>query len=115
MNKKWNEIVEIQRRGQQVLFDYEFPDMTRQQGFDLQDNIKKLVSAKPAGILLKDLIVALIQRYGITFPEKHYKDTVDDMKTKGLLRIDWHPAVTKTGKPVTSMDYGKYRITVRLI
>ncbi|MBI5213977.1 MAG: three-Cys-motif partner protein TcmP [Nitrospirae bacterium] len=112
MNKKWNEIIENQRGGQQVLFDYEFPDMSRQQGFDLHGNIKNLVSAKPADILLKDLIVALIQRYGITFSEKHYKDTVDDMKTKGLLRIDWHPAVTKTGKPATAMDYGKYRITV---
>lgn len=114
MNKKWHEIVENQRGGQQVLFDYEFPDMTLQQGFDLQKDIRKLVSVKPAGILLKDLIVALIQLYGITFPEKHYKDTVVEMKTKGLLRIDWHPPMTPTGKPVKAMNYDDYKITVRL-
>ncbi|MBI5639333.1 MAG: three-Cys-motif partner protein TcmP [Nitrospirae bacterium] len=114
MNKKWNEIVENQRGGQQVLFDYEFPDMTRQQGFDLQNDIRELVSLKPSGILLKDLIVALIQLYGITFPEKHYKDTIAEMKTKGLLRIDWHPSMTPTGKPVKAMNYDDYKITVRL-
>jgi len=115
MNKKWNEIVEIQRRGQQVLFDYEFPDMTQQQGFDLQKDIKDLVSVKPEGILLKNLIIVLIQRYGITFPEKYYKDKIVEMETTGLVRIDRQPSATKTGKPATSMDYGKYRITVRLI
>lgn len=112
MNKKWNEIVENQRGGQQVLFDYEFPDMTRQQSFNLQDDIRKYVSQKPAGIFLKNLIVALIQLYGITFPEKHYKDTIVEMETKGLLRIDRHPPVTKTGKPAISMDYREYRIIV---
>ncbi len=114
MNKKWNEIVEQQRGGQQVLFDYEFPDMTRQHGWDLQKDISNLLSAPAAGKDLKDLIVALIQRYGITFPEKHYKNTIVEMNRNGLLLIDRQPSLTTTGKPATSMNYDDYKITVRL-
>ncbi|MDA8338694.1 MAG: three-Cys-motif partner protein TcmP [Nitrospiraceae bacterium] len=114
MNKKWNEIVEIQRRGQQVLFDYEFPDMTRRQGFDLQNDILRLVSAKSEGILLKNLIVVLIQKYGMSFPVKHYNDKIVEMERKGIVRIERYPSVTKTGKPVKSMNYDDYKITVRI-
>lgn len=114
MNKKWNEIVEIQRRGQQVLFDYEFPDMTRQQGFDLENDILRLVSAKSEGILLKNLIVVLIQKYGVSFPVKHYNDKIVEMERKGMVRIERCPSVTKTGKPVMSMNYDDYKITVRI-
>ncbi len=114
MNSKWNEIVATQRGGQQVLFDYEFPDSTQLKGFDLQKDILSLVSASSSGVPLKSLIVHFIQRYGIKFHEKQYKNTVVEMEAKGLLRIDRDSSVTKTGQPVRSMDYDDYRITVRL-
>ncbi|MDO9287754.1 MAG: three-Cys-motif partner protein TcmP, partial [Thermodesulfovibrionales bacterium] len=114
MNKKWNEIIENQRGGQQVLFDYEFPDLTLLKGFDLNKDIMSFVAAESTEVLLKNLIVHLIQRYGITFPEKHYKDTIVAMEASGLLKIDREPSVTKTGKAARAMNYDDYRITVRL-
>lgn len=113
MNKKWNEIVDMHRNGQQVLFEYEFPDLSQQKGFNLQNDISDLVSAKPSGIFLKDLIVALIQKYGITFSEKQYKDVILELDGKRW-RVNRVPPVTiKTGKPTTSMDYKRYSITVK--
>ena len=114
MNKKWNEIVANQRGGQEVLFDYEFPDLALLKGFDLHKDIMSFITSNSSEILLKSLIVHLIQRYGITFPDKHYKDTIVDMEARGLLGIDRYPSVTKTGKPARSMNYDDYRITVRL-
>lgn len=114
MNKKWNEIVAIQRGGQQVLFDYEFPDLALLKGFDLHKDILALVSAKSSGIPLKSLIVELIQKYGITFSESDYKKKIRSMEQNSDLLIDRDPPLTKkTGKPATSMDYGEYKITIR--
>ncbi|MBI5664273.1 MAG: three-Cys-motif partner protein TcmP [Nitrospirae bacterium] len=114
MNKKWNEIVANQRGGQGALFDYEFPNLAILKSFDLHKDIMSFITSDSSGVLLKSLIVHLIQRYGISFPEKHYIDTIIDMEARGLLRIDRYPSVTKTGKPARSMNYDDYRITVRL-
>lgn len=113
MNKKWKEIIENQRGGQQVLFDFEFPDLALLKGFDLRKDILSLVSAKSSGIPLKTLIVELIQKYGITFSESKYKNQIFDMAKDSVLTIDRVPAFTLTGKPATAMDYGKYKITIR--
>jgi three-Cys-motif partner protein len=116
MNKKWNEIVENQRGGQQILFDYEFPDLAFLKGFDLKKDIIGTVTGNVSGIPLKTLIVKLIQKYGITFSESHYKKTIRQMEKDNLLKIDRVPPVTpNSNKPATSMDYGEYRITVRPI
>lgn len=114
MNKKWNEIVANQRGEQGVLFDYEFPDLTVLKGFDLHKDIMSYITSESSAVLLKSLIVHLIQRYGISFPEKHYKDTIVDMEARRLLRIDREPSMTKTGKAAKAMNYDDYRITVRL-
>ena len=113
MNKKWNEIMENQRGGQQVLFDFEFPDLTLLKGFDLHEDILSFVSARSSGIPLKTLIVELIQKYGITFSESKYKNQILGMEKDSALIIDRVPALTPTGKPATSMDYGEYKITIR--
>lgn len=114
MNKKWNEIVKNQRGGQQVLFEYEFPDMTLLKGFDLHDDIIALASAQPSGIPLKNMIVELIQKYGITFSESKYKKTIRGMEINNEILIEREPPLTKkTRKPATSMGYNEYRIVVR--
>lgn len=114
MKKKWNEIVESQRGGQQVLFDFEFPDLALLKGFDLHKDILSLVSANSSGILLKRLIVELIQKYGITFSESDYKKKIRSMEQdSGLIINRVPPLTTKTGKPAISMDYDEYEITVR--
>lgn len=114
MHKKWKEIVVNERGGQQVLFDFEFPNLTLSKGFDLHEDIIAVASAHPSGIPLKNLIVELIQKYGITFSESHYKKTIRGMETSNELLIERVPPLTKkTGKPAISMDYDEYMIVVR--
>ncbi len=113
MHKKWEEIIASQRGNQQVLFDFEFPDLTLLKGFDLHKDILAFVSASIAGIPLRNLIVELIQKYGITFSESDYKKKIRGMEQDSVLIIDRIPPFTKTGKPATSMDYDEYKITVR--
>ena len=76
MNKKWKQMLENQRGGQQVLFDFEFPGVPADA---LHKNILSLVTGNRFGVPLKELIVKLIQKYGISFfgvgvPEKNTTD-----------------------------------------
>lgn len=113
MSKKWKEIIVNQRRNQQVLFDFEFPDVTLLKGFDLRGDILSFVSVNNSGMLLKSMIVELMQKYGITFSESDYKKKILSMEQDSDLIIDRIPQLTKTGKQATSLDYDKYKITVR--
>lgn len=113
MNKKWKEMLEKERNNQEVLFEFEFPDLTRLKGFNIDQDI--LASLPPNGkhISLKKVIVNLIMKYGITFSEKEYKQKIKEMG-KTIFYIDRNPAYTpKTKKPATSMDYNNYEITLR--
>jgi three-Cys-motif partner protein len=114
MNKKWKEIVDQQRNGQLALLEFEFPDLSLLRGFDLKKDIMSFVSAHSSGIPLKSLIVALIQKYGITFSESYYNGTIKQMEKDSDLVIIRNPPITKkTGKPATSMDYDEYEILIR--
>jgi three-Cys-motif partner protein len=113
MNKKWKQMLENQRGGQQLLFDFEFPDYTLLKGYDLHKDILLFVAKSSSGLPLRELIVALIQKYGITFSESEYKKKIRLMEQNSNLFIDRMPPLTKTGKPAISMDYGEYKITVR--
>lgn len=114
MNKKWKQMIANQRGNQQVLFDFEFPDLTLLKGFDVHKDILSFVSASSPGIPLKSLIVELIQKYGITFSESDYRNKIRKMEQDSDLVIDREPPLTKkTGKPATSMDYTEYKIKVR--
>ena len=110
MNKKWKQMLENQRGGQQVLFDFEFPGVP---AYELHKNILSLVAENSSGVLLRELIVKLIQKYGIVFSESEYQKKIRQMEQDSDLIIDRAPAKTPTGKPATAMDYGKYKITVR--
>lgn len=111
MNKKWKQLLENQRHGQSVLFEFDFPDLSLQPGFDLEEDIIKTLKGQGGSLLLKDLIVILIQRYGISFSEPQYKDVINKMP----VRIDRKPTLTPTGKKATSLDYNKYEIKVSLL
>jgi hypothetical protein len=110
MNKKWKQMLENQRGGQQVLFDFEFPGVSADA---LHKNILSLVAENSSGVPLKELIVELIQKYGITFSESEYKEKIKQMEQDSDFVVDRVPSMTPTGKPATSMDYGKYKITIR--
>lgn len=110
MNKKWKQMLENQRGGQQVLFDFEFSGVPAD---ELHKNILSLVTEKSSGVPLRELIVKLIQKYGITFSESEYQKKIRQMEQDSDLIVDRVPATTPKGKPATAMDYGKYKITVR--
>lgn len=110
MNKKWKQMLENQRGGQQVLFDFEFSGIPAD---ELHKNILSLAAGNSFGVPLRTLIVKLIQKYGITFSESEYQKKARQMEQDSELIIDRVPATTPTGKPATAMDYGKYKITVR--
>ncbi|HEX8949309.1 MAG TPA: hypothetical protein VF790_10135, partial [Dissulfurispiraceae bacterium] len=113
MNKKWKEMLEQGRNYQGVLFEFEFPDLTLLKGFDIHKDILACLPPDGTGILLKDVIVRLMMRYGITFSESEHKQKVKELEN-ATLYIDRIPAHTpKTGKPATSMDYNVYHITLR--
>ncbi len=91
MNKTWKQILENQRHGQSVLFEYDFPDLSLFNGFNLEEDIVVNLKENGGSLLLKDLIVKLIQKYGISFPETHYKNVIKNMPVK----IDRKPEYTR--------------------
>jgi three-Cys-motif partner protein len=113
MNKKWREILAKERDKQGVLFEFEFPDLSLYQGFDVKTDIMNCLPEMKQGILLKSVIVKLIMKYGITFSEKEYIQKIREMENRELLIDRLPPLTEKSKKPVRSYDYDKYQITLR--
>ena len=67
-----------------------------------------------AELELKSMIVKLIEEYGISFSQSQYKNMIKDMETHGIIKIIRVPGVTLKKKPVTSLDFNRYRIKVKL-
>ena len=93
-----------------MLFDFEFSGVPAN---ELNKNILSLVAENSFGVPLKELIVELIQKYGITFSESEYQKKIRQMEQDSDLIVDRVPATTPKGKPAIAMDYGKYKITVK--
>ena len=64
-------------------------------------------------LLLKELLIKLIEKYGISFSETEYKNKIKELENESII-IDRKPEYTKTGKKATSLDYGEYTIHLRL-
>ena len=101
------------RQGQQVLIEYEFPTLSLQPGFKITDGILETINQYDKPILLKDLIVALIEKYGITYATKEYKEKLLEMD-EDKIEILRKPATTEKGRKAKSMDYDNYEITIKL-
>ena len=112
MNKKWKEMLDHERGGQGVLFEFVFPGMATKGEADIKTDVLKFVSPTKT-ILMKDVIVRLIMKYGITFSESQYRKVIGEMEGRELL-IERSPSYTpKTRKPVRSLDYNRFRISLR--
>lgn len=111
MHKRWQKIIEEQRGSQMVLFDdYEFPDLSLidVNEFDLKEEIINALKDAGGTLLLKDLIVNLILKLGVTFSESYYKKYIKSMP----LVIKRVPEKTPRGKKSESMDYNEYDIWI---
>lgn len=113
MSRIWKELKNVQRSGQKALFEYEFPDQSIQPGFDLKEGILNIFKEYKRPILLEELLIKLIENYGIAFSKKEYNDKIRAMEGNQIL-IDRIPSLTEKGKKATALDYRKYKITLEL-
>jgi len=105
MHKKWQKILESQRGGQMVLFDdYELPDLSVVPESTLEEDIVENLKNAGGSLLLKELIVKLILKYGVTFSESYYKKKIKEMPL----------GLTELGNPISSTDYKNHKILVSL-
>lgn len=77
---------------------------------DLKDHVLKTLPDSKS-VLLKDIIVELIQQYGIQFSISEYKRVIKSMEGESL-EITRIPPTTKKGRMAISMDFDEYKIFV---
>jgi three-Cys-motif partner protein len=112
MHKKWEQMIAEERNGQGVLFEFVFPTMAVDGETDIRKDVIKFVSTSET-VSMKDVIVRLMMKYGITFSETYYKKVIEAMEG-GELVIERTPSYTpKTKKPVKSLNYNKFKISLR--
>jgi three-Cys-motif partner protein len=108
MNKKWLQILDEDRNGQLVLFENDFPDIFLRNGFDLESDLIKYAQNK---ILLKDVIVKAIEKYGICFAPKDYVDELK--KLEGMkITVDREPNLTRTGLRAKTWNYNDHNYKI---
>ncbi len=114
MSRTWRDFVKRNRGGQGILFDeIDYPDMVSLKGYSLAEDILALTESRRE---LKDLIVQLFTKYGITFSASELTQQIKLLAQDGLVNIDRDPPVTrKTGRPARSMDYNEYHIVVERV
>ena len=105
MNKKWTSIFN-DYEGKQALL---FAEISKEE--DLRDSILKLLPANGSSLRLEKILVLLIEKHGISYSEKEYKDVIRKMAGKEIT-IKRDPEHTPTGKKATSLDQGEYKIYV---
>lgn len=113
MNKQWKHIVDEQRNGQMVLFEYDYPDRDIIKDFDIQKGVICLLESH-SSMNLEDLYCKLIEQFGIAYSESEYAAIIKSMGNEQKINISRVPSTTPTGKPATSFDYTKYKIGVKL-
>ena len=111
MSRVWRNFVERDRGGQEVLFEeIDYPDMVALENYSLEADI---LSYTESWIGLKDLLVSLLSKYGITYSSSRVTSSIKAMEQEGALVIQRCPAKTPGGRITKSMDYRQYRITVK--
>lgn len=110
MNQKWKMMLEEERGGQQVLFEYDFPDMSQIKGFNIEND---LLHASHKPILLQDLLVKIIEKYGISYSTQEYREILKALEKRQLISVERDPKLTPTRKLSTSWDPSKYKIRIQ--
>jgi len=111
MNKRWSQFREEARNHQSLLFECDFPDTTKL--YDCWNVEEKIYSLIDKDIELKELLIKLVQEYGISFSTADYKQYLKGMENKRL-EVKRMPATTPTGKPSTSWDHTKRDLSIRI-
>ena len=113
MCRTWRDFASRDRGGQGALFEeIDYPDMVEFEGYSVDEDILSLCGRS---IDLKELLVRLFSKYGMTFSEGDILAHIRQLGAQSRLSLHRDPSRTSTGRLATSMDYRKYRITVERI
>lgn len=110
MNKRWAAFREEARDKQSPLFECDFPDPSKQANWHVE---KKILSLIDAEIELKELLVKLVQEFGINFSTSEFKHYLKQMENDQI-EVRRFPATTQTGKPSTSWDHTKTGFSIKI-
>jgi three-Cys-motif partner protein len=111
MNKRWASFREEARDKQSPLFECDFPDPSKQQAcWNVEEKIFSLIDRD---IELKELLIRLVQEFGINFSISEFKQYLKKMENDQI-DVKRFPAITPTGKPSTSWDHTKTDFTVKI-
>lgn len=111
MAKAWNEFRDEQREGQGVLFEFEYATAVDS---CTQDAVKQhILEVCQSEVLLVDLLVALIDHFGVNFTESQYKKIIEEMRNE-TLEIRYDPPKIR-GRRVSGLSFNNsdYRVYVR--
>ncbi|KUO50215.1 MAG: hypothetical protein APF76_10910 [Desulfitibacter sp. BRH_c19] len=115
MNKQWKQILNDQRNGQMVLFEYDYPDRSIFGDFDLKKGIVSTLEERGYSLNLIDLYCKVIEKFGIAYSLPDCRASLKGMEDERTIVIIRNPSKTRTGRVATGFDYTKYKIEVRRI
>jgi len=111
MYKQWEAFRNESRGDDSYLFEMDFPDASKQGAcWHLEDEILSLIDGE---IELKILLVKLIERVGISFSLRQYKDCLKRLESDSVL-VRRDPELSPSGKMYKGWDHSgkKYRVLI---
>jgi len=111
MNQRWGSFREEARNYQSYLFEIDFPDPSKLS--DCWEIEKKIMSLVDGEVELKNLLVSLIEHFGISFSTNELKNHLKSMSGNQIV-VKRTPAITATGKASSSWDHMKKGFTIKI-
>ncbi len=103
MCKRWRAFREEQRGGQQFLFELDHPTNVSDPSPEAMR--QAILDCLPARRELSELLVCLINRFGVNYSESDYRSAIKELNG-GPLCIEHEPAHNpETGRACTGLDY----------
>ncbi len=113
MNKRWGVFREEARNHQSPLFECDFPDPSKQSAsWNLEKEIVSVID--DSDIELKELLVRLVQKFGINFSTLDYKNCLKSMVGNQIDLFRNPPLTPATGKPSTSWDHTNKQLSIKI-
>ena len=111
MNKRWVAFREEARCNQSYLFEMDFPDPSMQ--YDCWRVEEKIVSLLNNEVELKDLLVELVDHFGISFSTGDYKRYLKAM-TGNQIVVRRDPELTEKGRVCTSWNHMNKNLSIKI-
>lgn len=109
MHAAWHKLLDQEKGSQLYLFDE--TELNALHGPPIQE---KIISELHLPMNLRDLLICLIKKHGLTHTTGEYKAIIKE-KEGTMFRLKRDPPKTLTGRPSLSMDHNKVKIIVGAI